>query len=246
MRFKPRKKKVNNEILRSLEIIDFAKHKDVPIHIIGMGAVGSRVFEQLACLGVSNVQCYDFDVIEPHNINNQLFCMEDVGKPKVAACMDWYCKKFGITTEQDLPHNMGFHNTTVEQDDIAKMSGIILSCLDTFDGRRMIIQGAVESGKVSSVIEGRCAPSFHKVHTVNPFDAEQVTAFMETLGDDDADDPYVSICGLPINFAPVMIACATNMVLQTINFLNQGTTFENQRKVTFFSEPMLVLGSQTL
>ena len=151
---------MNNEILRSLEIIDFGKHTSLPIHIVGMGAVGSRVFEQLACLGVQNVHCYDFDVIEPHNINNQLFLADDIGKPKVEACRDWYCAKFDVKQE-DIPDSITFNQCMVEYDDIANMSGIILSCLDTFDGRRMIINGAVESGNVPVVIEGRCLSLIH-------------------------------------------------------------------------------------
>lgn len=55
------------------------------IHIIGCGSVGSTLAELLARFGLTNISLYDFDIVEPHNLANQMFVLSDVGKAKVDA-----------------------------------------------------------------------------------------------------------------------------------------------------------------
>ena len=73
--------------LRQLDIIDPAK-LDLPIHIIGCGSVGSWTALTLAKTGASNLILWDFDVVEGHNIPNQVYRPADVGRPKVEALAD--------------------------------------------------------------------------------------------------------------------------------------------------------------
>lgn len=52
--------------------------------IIGCGAVGNEVAKNMALLGVGNLDLYDFDIIELHNLTRSvLFREKDVGKTKV-------------------------------------------------------------------------------------------------------------------------------------------------------------------
>ena len=55
------------------------------IHIIGCGSVGSTLAELLARFGLTNISLYGFDIVEPHNLANQMFVLSDVGKAKVDA-----------------------------------------------------------------------------------------------------------------------------------------------------------------
>ena len=52
------------------------------VHIIGCGSVGSTIAENLARCGVTKFTLWDFDSVEAHNIVNQMFTQEDVGKKK--------------------------------------------------------------------------------------------------------------------------------------------------------------------
>ena len=60
-----------------LEFFDATKY-DYPYHVIGCGAIGSHVCEELARLGISNVHLYDFDTVSSHNITNQMFKTNDI------------------------------------------------------------------------------------------------------------------------------------------------------------------------
>lgn len=62
------------------------------VHIIGCGSVGSTVAENLARFGVTDMVLYDFDKVEEHNIVNQMFTQEDIGKPKVEAVAEYISK----------------------------------------------------------------------------------------------------------------------------------------------------------
>lgn len=67
-----------------LEFFDASKITQ-PIHIIGCGAIGSHVAEQLTRLGCDNIHLWDFDKVESKNITNQMFLESDIGKLKTDA-----------------------------------------------------------------------------------------------------------------------------------------------------------------
>jgi molybdopterin/thiamine biosynthesis adenylyltransferase len=63
--------------------------------VIGAGAVGNEVIKNLALLGVGEIEVFDFDMIEEHNLTRSvLFRESDIGRPKAevaaerAAAMD--------------------------------------------------------------------------------------------------------------------------------------------------------------
>src|SRR5687768_4359426 len=58
---------------------------DVPVTVIGVGAIGRQVALQLAALGVPSLQLVDFDLVEPTNITTQGYLLADLGMAKVAA-----------------------------------------------------------------------------------------------------------------------------------------------------------------
>lgn len=66
------------------EFFDPDKFED-EIHIIGCGAVGSTIAEQLARLGIKRIHLYDFDIVSEHNITNQMFLNRHIGMLKTDA-----------------------------------------------------------------------------------------------------------------------------------------------------------------
>lgn len=57
--------------------------------VVGLGAVGSYAVEGLARAGVGNLRLVDFDVVQPSNINRQLYALEStVGRPKCDVARD--------------------------------------------------------------------------------------------------------------------------------------------------------------
>ena len=55
---------------------------DGRVHIIGCGSLGTTVAENLARCGVKHMTLWDFDKVEAHNICNQMFTEQHIGKRK--------------------------------------------------------------------------------------------------------------------------------------------------------------------
>ena len=63
----------------------FDKLRSTKVTILGCGAVGSWTAVQLAHSGFQYFTVIDSDFVEESNLNRSIFCLEDVGTPKVQA-----------------------------------------------------------------------------------------------------------------------------------------------------------------
>ena len=62
---------------------DASRIADATVLVAGLGAVGSAAVEALARTGVGHLVLVDFDVVEPSNINRQLYALEStIGQAK--------------------------------------------------------------------------------------------------------------------------------------------------------------------
>lgn len=226
--------------LRSLEIIDFSYHQNIPIHIIGLGAIGSKVFEQLYCLGARNLVLHDFDEVEHHNLHNQLYLSSHIGLKKIEAAIDWAYLKYG----EAVPKTIQLSEERITED--SELDGVVLCCVDSFDSREAALKACVKSEKVAIFIEGRCAPKYNEVRCINPFNEEEVEKFVSSLGDDDAPNLHAGLCGMPISFCTTMSSCAITMVAQTVNFLEYKSIPDKQKRINSILNPMIAFGVQKL
>ena len=88
------------ELTRQLGFFDpNILRKPIKVSVIGAGALGSHIVEQLVSIGIKNIRVFDFDAVESHNIPNQIYMLSDVGKPKVEALCEWVKNKMGYTIE---------------------------------------------------------------------------------------------------------------------------------------------------
>ena len=70
---------------KSLEYFDPINQVDGAIHIIGIGAMGSRVAELLVRLGIPKIHIWDMDTVEDKNIANQVYLHSHIGMKKTDA-----------------------------------------------------------------------------------------------------------------------------------------------------------------
>ena len=77
------------DLSKSLEFFDPLNQIKAPIHVIGIGAMGSRVAELLVRLGVTKLHIWDMDKVEPKNIANQVYLNHHIGMQKVDALEEY-------------------------------------------------------------------------------------------------------------------------------------------------------------
>lgn len=109
------------DLMRSRDIFDPTKFKK-DVHIIGVGATGSHLCENLVENGIpgDQIHVYDYDVIEEHNISNQLYTKKQIGKLKVEALKDIMLDSYD--------EEIIIHPEKVE--DCSRMTGVIFLLID--------------------------------------------------------------------------------------------------------------------
>jgi len=147
-----------------------------PFTLIGAGGIGSVVGLVLAKMGVQDLTVYDPDIIEAHNLPNQMYRISDVGKPKVEALAD-ICRDFaGIQIDahvEEFPAD-------------AKSEGILVSGVDSMAVRQHIWQHNVRlNPQVSVYIEARMGAQEGRIYTVTPYDPDDIQLYEASLYSDE-------------------------------------------------------------
>ncbi|MGH1373595.1 MAG: ThiF family adenylyltransferase [Cellvibrionaceae bacterium] len=186
----------------------------VPIHIIGVGATGSRIGMALIELGMTNITFHDFDIVEPHNLANQAFAHEHIGVHKVDAMAALYCSKTGT---KEPPKQMVFSQQPVPNPEIP-LEGVVFLLTDTMESRREIYEKCLKGNpNVLHVIETRMAATHGNVFQFNPNHALKAAAWVNTLIDD--DDAETSACGASISVGTTASVIANFAVWQMMHYL---------------------------
>lgn len=184
------------------------------IHIVGCGSVGSTVAENLARCGVKNMVLWDFDKVEAHNIVNQMFRQQDVGKPKVEALKD-------ILTDIN-PEMVDSVELKPEGWQGKLMSGFIFLCVDSIELRREIVEKHMDSPYVKAVFDFRTLleSAQHFAADWSEYKMKQdLLQSMQFSHDEAKDETPVSACGITLGVATtVRIICALG-VNNYINFV---------------------------
>lgn len=205
---------------RQLSLID-VKNFTKPIRVIGAGATGSWLVMQLAKLGFQNVHIYDFDVIEEHNLPNQLFRIDQLGMNKAQACID-LAKDFGNVSY--TAHDMRVDATT-------NLSGYVFVLTDTMASRKEIFEGALKfKPQVKSFIETRMGLQGYYIYTVNPMEHDQCEGYAKTLFKD--EEGSVSACGSSQSVGVTASACASMALCQMLN-VELGQHYEQEFKFSW-------------
>lgn len=168
------------------------------IHIVGIGATGSHIADTLACMGIKDIVAYDFDVVENHNLPNQIYNLNDIGKPKVVALQQHIKQKMGWDIE--------IRNEKVEK--IEGLSGYLFLCTDSMDAQKSIaLSSARLNRNVDFVIETRMSIDHGRVYFFDPNNKIHLKKWLEEWYPNEAAAP--SPCNLIAISATAKLIAAT-------------------------------------
>ncbi len=205
-------------------MIDISRHKELfnpdtflhPITIIGAGATGSWLAIALAKLGIKNISVWDFDIVEEHNIANQVYFIQsphgrewsDVNRAKVKALRDLI--EWSAGTSVDI-HNEPFTNQ--------RLSGIVFLMVDSMKTRKEIWEASIKmKTSVVHLIEPRMGLDVGRIYNVSPCNLEHIKQYENTYYNDDVAE--VSACGNSMTVISSALGIASWCVRQLINFHN--------------------------
>ena len=197
--------------------MDITKHEDFfnpttidePIHIIGCGAIGSTVAETLTRLGFTNLHLYDFDVVTPHNIANQIFRDEDIDKPKTEAL-----KNILYSINQNVTI------TTYSKGYIAQsLSGYVILAVDNIELRNKIATNQRFNTDISAILDFRMGLSTAQHYLINWSNQKDIDWYIKstefTSKEAEANAPK-NACGLKLN---LIMTVRTIVSLGITNFI---------------------------
>lgn len=191
----------------------FAPEKyNTRIHIIGCGSVGSTLAENLVRCGLTKITLWDFDKVEAHNIVNQMFRQQDVGKLKAEALKDILMDINPEVKDTIEVKTDGWQGKL--------LSGYIFLCVDSIDLRREFVEKHMNSPTVKAVFDFRTSleSAQHYAADWNDIDMKKnLLSSMQFSHDEAAEETPVSACGVTLGVATtVRLICA----LGVNNFIN--------------------------
>ena len=158
---------------RQLDIIDTNKIKNLNPTLIGVGGLGSPTAIALSKMGVEEMTIYDPDVVDIHNVPNQMYSVNDIGQYKVDAIAEFVggfgTKVNGRKTEY---HKQG-------------LKGVVIVSVDTMKARKAVWESAKFSPNIPLLIDMRMGAEVGRIFTANPTSLDSIKFYEENLYDDE-------------------------------------------------------------
>lgn len=184
------------------------------IHIVGCGSVGSTVAENLARCGLEKFTLWDFDKVEEHNIANQMFTQNHVGKLKVDALSEILTDINPAIKDQLKLKPEGWQGET--------MSGYIFLAVDDIEIRKQIVDKHFDNMFVKAVFDFRTLLESAQHFAADWTDISHKEALrnsMQFSHDEASEETPVSACGITLGVATTVRLVSALGVNNYINFV---------------------------
>lgn len=150
------------------------------VTIIGAGATGSPMAVGFAKLGVEKIEVWDDDIVEDHNLSNQMYGPQHLGMAKVEALRDVVFQQTGTVITA--------HNRRIGPNDAGRMLEVVCVLVDSMDGpegRRGIAEQVIFGSRAEFVIETRMGVEHGMIYSIQPRNLVEFRGWKDTLYSDD-------------------------------------------------------------
>lgn len=158
-------------LMRQLDIIPMHA-LELPITVIGAGAVGSHVVKALAQMGFDDITVFDDDVVSEENLNAQGYPVKDLKRIKVEALAEIvfdYTEGPGIEVRSERYVAGAFE-------------GIVISAVDNMATRKLIWENhAGKALKTLAIIDPRMGAEFAQLYVMRPMEPIDQATYAKTL-----------------------------------------------------------------
>lgn len=182
-------------------LVDFTRGRDWydptkgndHVTLVGVGGVGSPTAFALAKMGIPNLMLIDPDVVDQHNIPNQVFENDGIGQPKVqalAASLGAFMPTTQFTLSTARITEDGWIDDRREGEEYFdtpdKLSGVVISGLDSMEARTNLWHKCVRYNlNVPLYLDARLDQENIVIYAVNPINMQEVKGYEATLYTDD-------------------------------------------------------------
>ena len=214
-----------------MEYFDATKVK-APIHIIGCGAIGSHVAEQLTRMGCENIHLWDFDTVSPHNITNQMFLHADIGYNKTTCVAEAM-----LEINPDLAGKVTMHHKGWQGE---LLTGYVFLCVDNIDLRREIVLKNQYNPNVIAFFDFRMRLTDAQHYMAVRDDAAQIKKLLDSMAfshDEAKDATPKSACNVELS---VIYTVKAIVALGMANFVRHCLGLPNKTMVLLNMDQFII------
>lgn len=224
--------------LRHESIFSPSDFGDRRVDVIGVGATGSRIAFDLAKLGVEQLHVWDDDIVEEHNIANQIYGEDHIGLTKVEALHDIILNN---TDTGIVIHKEKYNN----QNGFAE---IVFLLTDTMSSRKQIWDDHLKMNPdVKLLIETRMDADQGIIHTLSPCEIKHIERWEKTLyngkklvKDSEAE---ASQCGGRTSIGATASLISGFAIWQFMKWFSSKESFDDVENILIFGTRPLAVSS---
>lgn len=206
-------------------MIDLSKHLDFfnpeklhgePVHIIGLGAIGSNIAETLARLGIDDMHLYDFDVVDSHNIANQIYYPDQIGTLKTQATLE-NLLRINENIKISL-HEQGWKETS-------NLNGYVFVAVDSIETRKLIFENNKFNPNIKAICDFRMRLTDAQHYAAKWDDMRQKEILIRSANftEDEAKEATpTSACGTTLSVYPTIKAIVALGIANWMNIIIQN------------------------
>lgn len=194
------------------ELFNPTEHK-TRINIIGAGSVGSFIALELSKMGMFQIEIWDKDTIEPHNLPNQFFKQSDRGRPKVEALKE-LIKEFN-------GEEIKTHNKFITEDTEFEPYGIVICSVDSMEARKTIWNKVKNNIHINAFVDTRMGGEAMKILTIKPYNRKHQKIYEDSLFEDfKAEEGRCSVQTIIYNVLTIagLVGCQVKKILKSEKF----------------------------
>jgi molybdopterin/thiamine biosynthesis adenylyltransferase len=200
------------DLSKHLEFFNPIKLED-SIHIIGVGAIGSNLAETIARLGLTNIHLYDFDVVNKHNVANQLYFDDQIDKPKVECIAETMRR---INPDIDITiHDKGWSTGT-------KLAGYVFLAVDDIEIRKQIVKENRYNTSIKAMFDFRMGledAQHYACDWSNQKNIDNFYASMDFTHEEAKEATPISACGTTLSVISTIRIVVSSGISNFINFV---------------------------
>ena len=198
------------DLAKTFEFLDPAELGNDRIHIIGCGAVGSTLAENLARFGITKITLYDFDRVESKNLANQMFLHKHIHMLKVEAVADIIT---GINPEAAEHLRLEPEGWSGQ-----RLAGYVFLALDNIELRRQIAEENRLNPMIKAMFDFRIGLTDAQHYAARWDDSKDRNRFIASMAFTNAQvDSVRSACREVLSVAPTIRMIIS---LGVSNFIN--------------------------
>ena len=193
------------------------------VTIIGVGATGGWLALNLAKMGVKKLCLIDNDIVEAHNIANQIYSPSDVGKTKVAALCEILRTASQFNEEQQ---EITTKTCFVTEENVKEIvpPGFVFVCVDSMKSREEIVDALSFDVNYDSFVDTRMGTNMFRCYIIDPKRDNLIQNYKKTLCSD--EEAIESFCGVSQSIVATAQMLAAYATWQFIDFVAKKVNHE--------------------